>query len=307
MKSMHALAVATAAVIILLGAGSANALPWYINATGSWSQGNNGATPLASSNDSFCYLTRITGRFYGDGERVQVFADDTQTWYVGGQSQQIDVGASANCLRYATFIPEPGGVNNWTGSFWANTGQVGGPTCTIICIPPLPGFAQINAWQGDAALMISGITGGWDGAGEVVEAEQAGNGWAYNTLTAWAGSYNGVGGFAQSLFVGVPQSGFNPAFFGPGGGPTNANEAGVYSASTSAGNPPAMTVMAPTSDAFCFFTQISGAFHGRGESVSIQTAIIWGVEYWTLNVTSGQNNGTSAQARCYGLNQSVSQ
>ena len=118
---------------------------------------------------------------------------------------------------------------------------------------------------------------------------------------------NGVGGFAESFFVGVPQSGFNPAFFGPGGGPTNANEAGVYSASTSAGNPPAMTVMAPTSDAFCFFTQIFGAFHGRGESVSIQTAIICGVEHWTLNVTSGQSNGTSAQARCYGLNQSVSQ
>ena len=79
MKSMHAIVVVTAAVIILLGAGSAHALPWYITATGSWSQDNNGTTPLASSNDSFCYLTRVTGRFYGDGERVQVFADDTHT------------------------------------------------------------------------------------------------------------------------------------------------------------------------------------------------------------------------------------
>jgi hypothetical protein len=165
---------------------------------------------------------------------------------------------------------------------------------------------SINAWQGDAALMISGITGQFNGGGEYVETDQAGSAWDFNQLIVAAQSPNGVGGWAQTLFVGIPQSGFNPTFFGPNAGPAISNEAGVYSASTSAGHAPAMTVMAKTSDAFCFFTRISGAFAGGGESVAIQTAIFEGVEHWTLNVSSQQNNGTSAQARCYGLNQSVS-
>ena len=219
-----------------------------------------------------------------------------------GQQSGGTVTASANCLLYSTFTPEPGGVNNWTGSFYVRPTCFAGINGGANCIN-----SSVNAWSGDAAAMISGISGGLDGASEHVDVLQAGDPWAPNTLTATYRSYGGISGWAQSLFVGAPQSGFVPSFYGPGGWAVNANQAGVYSASGRAGAGVTRTWMVPSAEAFCYFTRLGGKFDGSSDSARITTATSWGTEYWVLDVTSGGDavNGTSAQARCYAINQST--
>jgi hypothetical protein len=287
-----------------LSARDARALPSYIIKTGNWTQSAFTATPLIDANNNYCWLTAVSGKFVGGGESVHVFTSNG-TWLIGGSSLQTGVSGSAKCLAHIFLRTEQGGTI-WTNSFSANTGIVGGSSCSIIgCIPPVPGIAQTNAWQGDAALMISGITGQFNGGGEAVTAEQAGNPWAFNVLFVGAQSFNGVGGWAQALFVGIPQSGFVPSFYGPNGGPLTANDAGEYSASAYPGKP-ALVRMAPAEKAFCYFTEISGAFAGAGETVEIVTETVGEVEYWSLDVASGQSNGTFAKARCYAIDQSAS-
>jgi hypothetical protein len=296
--------VTGASVVVAFTSSVAHAMPRNISAQGTWSQGDTGPVPLANANTNFCYLTRVSGHYVGGGESVRVYEDSTQTWYVGGSSYQQGVTASANCIPYAAFTPEPGGIDNGVGFFYQNTGtdnSCGTFGCPFSVAPP-----PENIWQGDAAVMISGITGQFLGGGEWVGVAQATSPWAYNTFTVIAQSPNGVGAWAQALFVGRPQSGFTPSFYGPSGSGVKAGVAGVYTASASAGSPSAFTWMAPTSQSICYFTEIGGAFAGSGESVAITTAVWYGVEYWVLEVSSMQANGTFAQARCYALDQSRS-
>jgi hypothetical protein len=293
----------------------ASALPWYVTNTTFWVQDapgfptNSRTTADVSSSDSFCYLRYVTGHFVGDGEQVQVYAD-SGLWYIGGTSSQDGLAAGMNCIPYYAFTPEPGGVDDLIGSAGLlNTGPTDGGGCGFnlfgLDCTLSPGFGT-NAWQGDAAIMVSGMTGQFDGGGEHVDALQSDDPWAYNQLFVAAQSPNGVGGWSEMLFVGVPQSGFKPAFYGPTSGIGDALNAGEYSVSASSSNPSARVIMAPTSQAFCYFTGIGGAFAGGGESVDIDTVMSGGVEYWSLNATSQQANGTYANARCYMMNQSQS-
>lgn len=65
----------------------------------SWSQGQS-PVPMGSSADRVCFLTRVTGKFEGSGERVHAYVANN-TWYLGGNSYQSGVGASARCLSTA--------------------------------------------------------------------------------------------------------------------------------------------------------------------------------------------------------------
>lgn len=288
-----------------LSAREASASPSYIIKEGTWTQTANGATPLIDANNNYCWLTGVSGKFVGDGESIKVYTTNG-TWMIGGSSQQTGVSGWAHCLAHI-FLRTEQGASFWTGSFSANTGPVDGRSCFLFfeCVPQIDGFVYQNAWQGDAALMVSGITGQFNGGGEIVATEQAGNPWDYNVFHLNAGSPNGVGGWAEAFFVGIPQSGFVPAFYGPSGGPLTANDAGEYTAAAYPNNP-AVVRMAPTEKAFCYFTEISGAFAGSGERAQIVTEVAGGVEYWSLYVTSGQSNGTFANARCYAIDQSAS-
>ncbi len=308
MKKPIALALSTVfAAAAMMASSSAVAMPSYISKSATWNQGSS-PTPLANSGSNFCYLTRVSGRFAGDGEWAQVWDDGTKnSWFVGGTSQQAGVTASANCLPFATFKTEKGGVNSWTNSFYVNTGTIGGPSCDELGrLDPVTGNVTTSAWQGDAALTISGIIGEFNGGGETVTAFQGSSPSAPNLLNVMAMSYNGAGGWGQTLFVGVPQSRFNPAFYGPFAGPASASAAGAFSVSASATSGTQRAVLAPTNKAFCFFSEIGGAFGGGGEYVQIAPATLGGVEYWVLEVGSQQPNGTLASARCYALDQSVS-
>jgi hypothetical protein len=306
-------------------------MPSYVTKAATWTQDNQNIS-LADSSTNFCYLSGVTGNFVGGGEWVRVWSGDTNlggvmgtgagasgSWWVGGGSLQQGVGASAICLPYSTFKQEPGAgsVNNWTG--WASedtgiVGPFGTPTCdTAFLFIPLGcheviGQVQGAVWQGDSMVTLSGITGEFRGGGEWVEIDQATSGTAFNTFTVTAQSYNGVGAWAQPFFVGIPQSGFNPSFYGPNAGPATAANAGVFEVDSGAGFPGQSNTiaMAPTSKAICYLSKISGAFAGGGEAVQIGTTQMDGGEFWTLTVNSQQQNGTSAQARCYALDQSTS-
>jgi hypothetical protein len=303
----------------VLTATAARADPWYIMDTDSWSQSldNTTPTPLLDWSNNYCYLTRVSGRYAGDGESVQVYRDGS-LWYVRGSSHQRDVTATAKCFTYTALKPIPSGCQLLLGNCGPGSIYIGGPfsintggeitgcdsfgDCTSFPPPP----ATENTWNGDAATILSGITGEFNGGGERVEIDQAGNPSGFNTFSARAGSFNGVGGWAETLFVGFPGTGFVPAFYGPNGQNVSANPAGVYSASTSAGHPAAVVEMAFTSEAFCYFTAIGGAFNGDGEYVQITAQPYPDGEHWVLEVGSGQSNGTSAMARCYALDQTVS-
>ena len=307
----------------LAGASTAHAaLPSYITNEKVWLQG----TPIQGMGDAgtnFCYLTHVSGKFVGAGEWVRVWSGDPgqgdasgvgigpspgTTWWVGGSSQQANGGEQANsmCIAYSSFVKESASSVDWTGWLSETTGALDyvNPTNCGNCFIASVG-GTFNVWQGDAAVTLSGVSGQFQGGGEYIQIAQAGNGTAFNTATLHAESYNGISGWVQGLFVGVPQSGFNPSFYGPNAGPAQAVAAGTYTASASALFPTKTVVMAPTNKAICYLSGISGAFFGGGESVDINTVQNDAGQFWELTVNSQQDAGTAARATCYALDQSV--
>jgi hypothetical protein len=102
-------------------AGRARCIPvggenWYSQEF-SWRQGQAPVHLGPASNGRTCFLTRMTGRFYGGGEVVHTYISG-DSWYLGGSSAQIEVGASARCVV----------TTNGTGGevFWDQT--MAGPT-----------------------------------------------------------------------------------------------------------------------------------------------------------------------------------
>jgi hypothetical protein len=285
------LAIATSASI-------ASALtPSYLSAAAEWTQGNPDVVLINAANN-FCYLDFVTGHFVGLGEAAHVFIDGNDNWEVGGASGQQGIAAGALCVPYSTFKPEAGGVDNWTGE----TYDFSGPCSGCGGSGAFGVGASATFWQGDAAFLLEGVTGQFDGGGEQVTAEQASAPSAYNVLQSDAFSPNGVGGWGRALFVGVPQSGFSPLFYDSVSGPYS-----VFAQGGGFGPGVDSTTMIPTSEGICYFVQIGGAFAGGGEYVQIDVTTIGGVTYWNLDVQSEQDNGTSAEARCYAFNQTVSQ
>lgn len=63
-----------------------------------WSQGQ--AKTRMATDDGFtaCVLTRVTGRFHGDGEAVEITRSNG-AWFLGGKSQQSGVAARARCIK----------------------------------------------------------------------------------------------------------------------------------------------------------------------------------------------------------------
>ena len=55
--------------------------------------------PLGSSvTNAVCFLTRMTGKFQGDAEKVRAYTNSGD-WYLGGSSNQSGVRASARCFK----------------------------------------------------------------------------------------------------------------------------------------------------------------------------------------------------------------
>lgn len=63
-----------------------------------WGHGES-EVEMIGTNEGFCYLTRVTGKFKGGGEAVWIHVKGG-SWYLGGKSQQDGVGASARCWKW---------------------------------------------------------------------------------------------------------------------------------------------------------------------------------------------------------------
>jgi len=61
-----------------------------------WQQGQ-ASVDLGSTTGRTCFLTRVSGKFLGIGETVRIFMDNNH-WYLGGNSGQYGVTASARCV-----------------------------------------------------------------------------------------------------------------------------------------------------------------------------------------------------------------
>lgn len=55
-------------------------------------------TKMTKTDHSVCFLTAVTGYFFGGGERVEIVADPDGYWYLTGKSQTRDVSAVARCI-----------------------------------------------------------------------------------------------------------------------------------------------------------------------------------------------------------------
>jgi hypothetical protein len=61
-----------------------------------WNKGQP-AKQMTKSDHSVCFLTLVSGYFYGGGEVVQIY-DTGGYWYLGGKAEQRDVRAQAICI-----------------------------------------------------------------------------------------------------------------------------------------------------------------------------------------------------------------
>jgi len=75
----------------------------------SWSQGN-APTYMGSNTNGLgqprvCYLTRISGKFASFNEAVKVYLW-ASSWYLGGSSSSVGIGASARCFTVSSYSGE---------------------------------------------------------------------------------------------------------------------------------------------------------------------------------------------------------
>lgn len=63
-----------------------------------WTQSNPAPKKMGSADGRVCFLTRVTGKFEGGGERVRTYKEQG-SWWLGGNSFQRDVAARARCVN----------------------------------------------------------------------------------------------------------------------------------------------------------------------------------------------------------------
>ena len=233
-----------------------------------------------------CYVSAVTGKFIGPNAiRVVVKESSPAQWTLLGGDDRSEPSGAATCVPLARISHSPEAAVWQSGVFWAHAGS-----------PNVCGQQSINAWQGDAATMITGVWGSMRGGGEFVQVVQAGDPFAASQLKV--NSCQSGSGEAHSLFVGVPQSGYLPKFVGPGGAGVAATAAGEYVA-----GPNASVAMALDSEGFCYLTAVGGAFNGGGEAVEVRQQDTAAGLRWFLTTRSLSGTGTGGRARCLAYDQ----
>lgn len=270
----------------MMVAGSLLAAPVTADQVFMWSQGQP-VTSLPPAPANFCYLTNVSGKFRGYGERVRLRVMNGK-WELGGASQQIDVTAWARCFARSEIKAAPGAVR-WASEEISATADNPGSGCV--------NTTPRNAWWGDAVTVLTMVTGAFKGLGERVTIAQSGDAFGPSTLLLNS-CQKQLGAGVYSFFVGKPSSGKTARFIGPNGVGTAA-QAGEYQSV-----PNQNVMMAPLTEAFCYFTSVSGTFNGGGERVTIVPAQdANGVNRWQLQARHASGQGTDACARCYARNQ----
>jgi len=240
--------------------------------TGPFVADQNDDIPMELDSTHVCILTKVSGRFAGGGEAVQVLRVNGR-WRLRTQSLQHGVGGEAFCFRKSGFLAN--GSDRGVSRQFAN----------FAFAPDGCESESVSTWLGDATTYVSGITGPWNGGCEFVKIHQAASGTAPSQLETGTGQDDEIiGGFAQSFFAGTPGAGVRAKFFNSQTFAIGSNQS---------------IVMAATDLAMCHFTEIRGDFNGGGEWVQIRPVLDGGIEKWQLISRAVGGGGVNATARCF--------
>lgn len=222
------------------------------------------ALRLQPSGTHVCALHRVQGNFRGDGESLRVYIDPNDGyWYLQGTSHQQGVDGTASCVRRSCFSGDAPNENWLSGesrveTFYPKTG----------CIS-----RAVDMWWGDAATLITGFSGRFDGRGEKIQIFQSPN---PNTPSQLIGITCGGDAIAYgySFFVGAP-GGINPVKLW-------TNSSGQTESTVDSVDGPWQLDLARTDQAFCYFSEVGGKFRGDGEWASLNAVQSGGGEVWRL-------------------------
>jgi hypothetical protein len=241
----------------------------------------NWINPPLPADQWVCALGKVSGDMEDNWQQAGVFVNsNTHEWLASGwYYNNMIVGA--NCVTLSRFFG-PNGSSTWLSDEFSNYNQAN--SCNAF-------YSGTSTWWGDAATFMTEMDGGFYGAGESVSINQSSDPWSASVIGST--TCQGLTGlYARSLFVGIPSSGRQAKFRGPGGY-GNAATAGEYVADRS------FVTMARLDEAFCYFTSIRGAVAGGGEKVEISVVFDPnGVEMWAMS-TASQQGSLQAKARCY--------
>ena len=228
-----------------------------------------------------CVLTNVQGKFAGGGEYVRVQISGSN-WVMRGGSKQSGVGGEAHCFAKSAFLAN--GTARWIS-----------PEFIAVDSKSSCAGNSVHAWWGDAATMLSGTSGEYEGGGERSKVVQSPG--AFTPSAVAAESCQGWHETrAYSFFAGQPHVGQLARFYG-----------GEYSATLVASdvNTSLREVrMAPVGEAMCYLTYVGGDFGGGAERVRIYQKTSNGIPYWYLQVTAGKLSGGDRRymrgmSRCY--------
>jgi hypothetical protein len=226
-----------------------------------WHQGQF-ATSLARLEEGYCFLTGVAGDFEGGGEAVQIALEDG-TWKLGGTSLQQGVSGRARCFPWHRLRANPDAP--------FNPGVILGPWVVAYqSIGPQSGkLADLD----NTFCSLAGISGQFNGTGEVAEVNPTAEGWQATARTL----ADPVQAMGQCVQLDAP-----PLHWG--------NEV-----TWRAGEDPVL--VAPTVIAACMLTRVTGQFEGGGEHVELQVL----GDHWVLSGGTFQPGGLEATVRCVGL------
>jgi hypothetical protein len=281
-----------------LGNESAAANPLFFQTT--WFKGDPSFIDVAPIDDYWCALTGVSGIFRGFGEELYVWGNHqrlTPTWQLHGKSNQNGTSGTVTCYRRNAFTGV-GSSNIISPEFQVQDYGGDCPPWPWACGKSDPTPTLTTVWQGDAVSMLTGMAGDFRGDDEFIEVRQALTGSASSRIAAQSDvEEDYTRGRAHSFFVGTPGAGRAARFIGPGGLRGTAN-VGEFEAGGVTGL--SRMRMASRNEAFCYLTQVGGAFSNAANSVSIE-ADEFG--FWTLAVNSPGSSRSKARARCMLLDQ----
>jgi hypothetical protein len=260
-----------------------------------WSQGER-ARKLDSVAASVCVLTRLTGKFEGGGEAVQVTNDGTD-WYLSGFSQQRDVGGEAYCFARDKFRGRDD--NTRVSSEYAL------PSYFRRLNHDCPaGVNKKEMYAADAFGFLNGLRGGLNGGAEYGLVQQARS----SNELSFLESHSCVEGqdlvsFAYNLRIGTRTSRL-AKFVNSQSELGDINDIADFAAGGGWTNPQNFVIMARTSEAMCAFTRLQGEFAGSGEYAQIRAELVAGIERWVLRTHKGADSHyVRADARCFARDQ----
>jgi hypothetical protein len=220
---------------------------------------------LMASSEGFCFLSRVAGNFDQQAAKVDVRVMNDGDWTLDDASPAYDVGASARCVT------------------WSEIGATLEAELSLPFENQAAGEASASKamWDERSFCYVSGLQGTLRGRGESVDIEPHDGRFGLVVQNRAGRGGHATVARAHCVYQGQPR----PVTY-VGGDPARS---GLYE--WRQGEAPVR--MAPTAEAVCFLTGISGKFTGFDESVEITQS---GGD-WYLFGASGHAD-VRASARC---------